>query len=245
MLGMTTTSDPGMTGFREIAEALGGGIREKSLVFIEGEARSGKSILSQYITCGVLHSKESSVAYYSTDCNSHTLLARMNSMSLDAGHDLVTDRFRVYKMGSVHTYQGAEKSLQIITRHIMALPTRFRLVVIDSPSPYLLHLDPAGKIDFLESCKVLCQDNRTVVLTLDSHVFGNKTRFRFYAISDYYLQLKSQDVMLGKGQYDTRVIKSLEVTKLAGAERWGTEPYKFEIKRGTGIQILPFMRIRV
>ncbi len=36
MLGMTTTMDAVITGVRDIAEALGGGIRENSLVLIEG-----------------------------------------------------------------------------------------------------------------------------------------------------------------------------------------------------------------
>jgi archaellum biogenesis ATPase FlaH len=245
MLGMTTTSDPGMTGFKDIADALGGGIRENSLVFIEGAARTGKSILSQHIACGVLHYKDSAVAYYSYDYNSETLLEQMNSMSLDVRHDLVTDRFRVYKMGTPFTFKGAEKSLKIIIRHIMALPFRFKLIIIDSPSPYLIHLNPMYKLDFLDICKQLATGERSIILTLDSHVFENNTQIRAFEMSDYYLRLKSQDMMLEKGHYDTRIIKSLEIIKLGGAERWGAEPCKFEIKPGVGIQILPLMRIRV
>ena len=70
MLGMTTTSDPGKTGIKDIAEALGGGIRENTLVLVEGETRTGKSVLTQHIAYGVLRSKESAVAFYSSDNNS-------------------------------------------------------------------------------------------------------------------------------------------------------------------------------
>ena len=59
MLGMTTTSDPGTTGVKDIAEALGGGIREQALIIIEGEASTGKSVLSQHIAYGVLNAKQS------------------------------------------------------------------------------------------------------------------------------------------------------------------------------------------
>ena len=245
MLGMTTTSDPGTTGVRDIAEALGGGIREGSLVLLEGESKTGKSVLCQHVAYGVLHSKGSPVAYYSTEFNSETLVAQMESMSLETRHDLVTDRFRIYKMGAKNVLRDAEKSLQIILDHILELPERFQLVIIDSPSPFLSLVDRVKKMDFLQACKKLCERDRTIVMALDTHVFESKTLLRAYAMSDYYLRLRSHDVMLDTGQYDTRVIKALEVTKLAGAERFGQEGIKFEIKTKVGIQLLPFVQIKI
>lgn len=245
MLGMTTTSDPGTTGVRDIAEALGGGIHEGSLILVEGEARTGKSVLCQHIAYGVLHSKGSPVAYYSTDYNSETIVTQMDSMSLDTRHDLVTDRFRIYKMGAQNVLRYAEKSLQLILDHIVALPDRFRLVIVDSPSPFMTRVSPVVKVDFLQACKELCEQDRSIVLALDTHVFESKTLLRAYAMSDYYLRLRSHDAILSTGQIDTRVIKALEVTKLAGAERWGQEGIKFEIKPRMGIQILPFVQIKV
>ncbi|HJX14082.1 MAG TPA: ATPase domain-containing protein [Dehalococcoidales bacterium] len=245
MLGMTTTSDPGKTGIKDIAEALGGGIRENTLVLVEGETRTGKSVLTQHIAYGVLRSKESAVAFYSSDNNSDALQAQMESMSLDVKQDLVTDRFRVFKMGSRNVLRDAMKSLQLIINHIVALPERFRLVIVDSPSLYMSQLSPTVKVDFLQTCKELCERGRTIVLVLDTHVFESKALVRAYALSDYYLRLRSQDMVLGAGQIDTRLIKVLEVTKLGGAERWGQEGIKFEIKPRVGIQILPFVQIKV
>ncbi len=245
MLGMTTTNDPGTTGVRDIAEALGGGIHEGSLVLVEGETRTGKSVLCQHIAYGVLHSKGSPVAYYSSDYNSETLVTQMDSMSLDTRHDLVTDRFRIYKMGTPNVLRNAEKSLQLILDHIVELPQRFKLIIVDSPSPLITRVSPVIKVDFLQACKELCEQDRSITLALDTHVFESKTLFRAYAMSDYYLRLRSHDVMLDTGQIDTRVIKALEVTKLAGAERWGQEGIKFEIKPKMGIQLLPFVQIKV
>ncbi|MFH1646668.1 MAG: ATPase domain-containing protein [Chloroflexota bacterium] len=245
MLGMTTTSDPGKTGIKDIAEALGGGIRENALVLVEGEARTGKSVLTQHIAYGVLRSKESAVAFYSSDNNSDALQAQMESMSLDVKQHLVTDRFRVFKMGSRNVLRDALKSLQLIINHIVSLPERFQLVIVDSPSVFMTQLSPTVKVDFLQTCKELCERNRTIVLVLDTHVFESKALVRAYAMSDYYIRLRSQDMVLGAGQIDTRVIKVLEVTKLAGVERWGQEGIKFEIKPRVGIQILPFVQIRV
>jgi archaellum biogenesis ATPase FlaH len=100
-------------------------------------------------------------------------------------------------------------------------------------------------VDFLQSCKELCGKDRTIVLAIDSSVFEKKTLLRAYAMSEYYLKLRSHDALLETGQIDTRIIKILEVTRICGADRWGQQGIKFEIKPGVGIQILPFVRIRV
>jgi archaellum biogenesis ATPase FlaH len=245
MLGMTTTDDPGTTGVKDIADALGGGIREGSLVIIEGETKSGKSMISQHITYGILRSRESAVAYYSAEDNSETLLSKMENIALDTRQDLVTDRLRVYGIKPDNNLRNSEKFLKLIVNHITKLPTRFKLAIIDSVTPYMSRVSPTVKIDFLQACKELCENERSIILALDSHVFEGKTLYRAYSMSDYYLKLRSNDMMLDTGQVDTRIIKILDVTKLGGAERHAGEGIKFEIKPGVGIQILPFVKVRI
>jgi archaellum biogenesis ATPase FlaH len=244
MLGMTTTNDPGTTGIRDIAEALGGGIRENSLMMIEGETKTGKSVLTQHIAYGVLHSRGSAIAYYSSEYGSDALIAQMESMDLETRHEVGTDRFRIYKMDTTNVLRRGEKLLKLIIEHILTLPPRFKLAIIDSPSLFMIRLSPSVKVDFLQACKELCEHDRSIILVIDTHILETKALIRAYAMSDYYLRLKSQDPLLEPGQIDTRVIKLLEVTKLGGAERRG-EGIKFEIKPNIGIQILPFVRVRV
>jgi flagellar protein FlaH len=246
MLGMTTTDDPGTTGIRDIAEAIGGGIKEDSLFLIEGEARTGKSVLCQHIAYGVLYSKGSAIAYYSTEYNNASLSKQMESMSMEIRDEIAADRFRVYFMGSQNMIANAEKALKLVVDHVKALPKQFQLVVIDSPSPLIQKIDVKPKLDFLQACKELCEgNNRSIIITLDSHAFESKTLMRAYAMSDYYVKLKSQNTVLASGQVDTRVIKMMDVTKLAGAERLGQKPLKFEIKPSVGMQILPLMQVRI
>jgi flagellar protein FlaH len=245
MLRMTTTADPVTNGVKEVAEALGGGIREGSLVLIEGEARAGKSVLCQHIAYGVLHAKDSSVAYYTTEDGEDGLISSMDSMLLYVRHGRVTDRFRIYPLGSNDVPRNAEKSLRLIINHISELPERFSLVVVDSVTQLMNHVNPTVKVNFLQACKELCEQGRSIVLVVDSHVFEGKTLYRAHAMSDYYLRLRSKDMMLETGQVDDRIIKILEVTKLAGADRPTQESINFEIKPKVGIQILPFVRVRV
>jgi flagellar protein FlaH len=245
MLGMVTTMDATTTGLKEIAEALGGGIREGSLVLIEGEVGAGKSVLSQYITYGILGARESSVAYYTSDGSTELLLANMDAMSLGVRHDFATDRFRIYPLAPDKAMKGAQEYLQLLLNHFSSLPGRFKLLIVDSVSPLMMRLNPMAKFDFLQLCKELCAQDRSIVLTLDTHIFEVATLSRVHAMSDYYLKLRSSDVMLASGQVDTRNIKVLEVTKLGGAERRAQEDLKFEIKPRVGIQILPLLRVKI
>jgi flagellar protein FlaH len=245
MLGMKTTSDTITTGMKEIAEALGGGINEGSLVLIEGETKSGKSVLSQYITYGILHSRDCSVACYATEYSVQGLVDQMDSMSLGIRQDIVTDRIRIISIGSEQFIKSGEKALLLLLKNISRLPLRFKLVVIDAVTPFMAHAHPDVKVNFLQACKELCEKGRSIVLVVDTHILEGKILNRAHEMSDYYLRLRSQDAMLQPGQVDTRVIKMLEVTKLGGADRRGQAGIKFEIKPRVGIQILPMVSVRV
>ena len=245
MLGMKTTADTLTTGMKEIAEALGGGINEGSLVVIEGEAKSGKSVISQYVTYGILHSRDCSVTYYSTEYSVQGLVDQMGSISLGIKQDIVTDRIRILSIGSKEFIKSGDKALQLLLRNIAGLPVRFKLVVIDAISPFMAHVSPEVKVNFLQACKELCEKERSIVLVMDTHILEGKILSRAHEMSDYYMRLRSQDAILQAGQVDTRVIKVLEVTKLGGADRRGQAPIKFEIKPRVGIQILPMVSVRV
>ena len=245
MLTMMTTQDPGTSGTRSIAESLGGGLQEGSLVIIEGGPHTGKSVLCRHITSGILDSHGTPVAYYSHEFHSYGLYQRMLAIGLDPSADITAGRFVVFKIYSRKVVREATKSLELLVNHIGRLPPQFKLVVIDSPSIYISRVSPIFKTDFLQACKEMCANGRTIIISIESHAFESKSLLRAYAMSDYYLKLKSQDSVLEGGKLDARVIKVLEVTKLAGAERWGEESMQFEIKPGIGIQILPIRRVKI
>jgi archaellum biogenesis ATPase FlaH len=245
MLGLTTTNDPGTSGMKEIAEALGGGFKEGAFVVIEGDAKTGKSILCQHITYGILNTRNASVAYYSSDYNTDGLTAQMNTMNMDVSEELAKDRLRVFKIYSKAVVREAHKSLKLIINHIQGLPPPYKLIIIDSASVYLARVNPLIKVDFLETCKEMCNKNRMIVTTLDTSACEFKVLQRSFQMSDYYIRLKNQDSVIDTDKIDTRIIKLMEVKRLAGAERWGQAGMKFEIKPRSGIQILPFMNVKI
>lgn len=245
MLGMTTTADTVTTGIREIAEALGGGIREGSLIMVEGEAKTGKSVICQYITYGILRSQQTSVAYFTKKYTSEGLVEQMKSISLDVSQDMATDRLRVYPIYEGNVITNSKQFLQQLINNIVGIPKRFKLVIVDSVTPLITRVDPVAKVDFIQVCKEMCRNERSVMLVIDRHIYEGRSLSRVYGMSDYYLELKTHDSILEPGQVDTRVIKMLNVTKLAGAERHSQGDIRFEIKPGAGLQILPFVKVRL
>ena len=245
MLGMVTTSDPGTSGVKDISEALGGGLKENSLVVIEGENGTGKSVLSQHIAYGVLRGRDTRVAYYSTEYNARGLMDQMMGLGLDVDRDVVTDRLRVFRVGTGPIIKDAHRALQGLLNHMAGIPEEFQIIFFDSPSWFMTHADPMIKIDFLHVCKEFSDAGRTLVLIIDTHVFEARSLARAFAVSDYYLQLRNFDTMLETGQMDLRVVKRLIVSKLGGVNRQAAEEIKFEIKPKVGIQLLPFVKIKV
>jgi flagellar protein FlaH len=71
-----------LSGNDEIDKRLGGGIPIGSLVLIEGENDTGKSVLCQQFTYGGSNQLQK-IAYYSTENTVKGMLAQMDSLSFD------------------------------------------------------------------------------------------------------------------------------------------------------------------
>ena len=246
MLNMTISNGTNSgVGVGDISGVLGGGIKEGSLVFIEGESDTGKSVMSQHLAYGLLSSKGYNVACYSIDYDSSGLIEQMDSMSLEARHEMATDRLRVFRINTEKALEDSDTYMKRFLNHLTKLDERFKLLVVDTASPFLSRVNTLTKIDFFHACKQLCEQKRSLILTLDTHAFNEDTLGRVYQMSDYYLKLKTPDMMLEAGRIDPRAIKIMEVTKLAGVEKHNQSGIRFEIKPKIGIQILPFMQVKI
>ena len=157
MLKATTTSDPLLSGFNSIAEILDGKLHAGSLMLIEGDKKSGKSILAQHLAHSVLKYRENAATYYVTDCTGTQLAADMASYSLDVSHDCAIDRLRIYKLGLCSSASDSERFLKLLTENIRQHPARFNVFMVDALTLFMSHIKPMAKIDFFLECKSLCR----------------------------------------------------------------------------------------
>ena len=85
------------TSHRALNELLGGGIVPGSLVLIEGDTKSGKSVISQNLVFDALQ-KGMGVQYFTTGGSSKRLVKRMHSIGLDVSGHVREDRLVVSEM---------------------------------------------------------------------------------------------------------------------------------------------------
>lgn len=227
-----------VTGIRELDEKIGGGIPIGSLGLIEGQSGAGKSVLSQHFVYGALTDALTSVAYYTTENTIKSLIGQMDSLSLTTLDYFLSDVFRIFPLALRSDTKHTNKRFHLLTRHFKQLPKQFTLIIIDSITLLLAHGDQVSIIDFFSSCKDLCDSGRTIVLVAHSYAFEEEMLSRSRSLCDTHLRLKLEQV-------GDRLVKTLEVLKVRGAERPTGDIVSFEVEPKMGMRIIPLAKAKV
>ena len=228
------------TGVPEVDDRLGGGIPVGSLVLIEGHSDAGKSVLCQHLAYGTAHiTDDIDVAYYTTENTTKSLIAQMDSLSLNIVDHFLADRLRILPL-AYHSkmLKDGKTPFTILNHHFDHLPESFKLIVVDSVTLLVSHSNPTTIIDFFSECKSLCDRGRTILLVAHSYAFEEDMLARIRSLCDARFRLKLE-------QMGDRLVKSLEVLKIHGAERPTGDVVSFDIEPQVGIRIIPLAKARV
>lgn len=226
------------SGNDEIDKKLDEGIPLGSLVLIEGENDTGKSVLCQQMTYGGLNQLRR-IAYYSTENTVKSILAQMDSLSLDISDFYSWGYFRVFPVhleGIEWTPDQMKGTLHLLATHIKSL--KERIIIIDSLTMFTYYSHEDSIFEFLTTLKNLCDEGYTFFVTLHQHAFKEDTLVRVRASCDCHLLLK-------KEQLTDRYISVMEVAKIRGAKRSIGNIVSFEVQPGFGIRIIPVSQARV
>ena len=238
MSPMNAKSDVIRTGVPEVDSKLGGGIPAGSLCLIEGDSDSGKSVLCQHLSHGTLVSGEASVAYYTTENSVKSLITQMDSLSLHTLDFFLADHFRIYPLTYGSKLKNSRELFHLMVNHFSRLPERFKLIIIDSITLLISHGGTVPIIDFFSDCKLLCDEDRSIILVAHSYAFDGDMLARTRSLCDARFRLKLEQV-------GDRMVKLMEVLKVRGAERPTGDVVSFEIEPQTGMQIIPLAKARV
>ena len=211
---------------------MGGGLPWGCVALLEGKHAAGKTVLCQHLTHSALQAA-SSVAFYTSETGSPSLLTQMASLRLDVMDHFLLDRLRVFPLQLTDQYPEPDELLQVLLEHIVALPREFQFLVVDSLTPFLSRCSRSTILNFFIECRQLCSQGKTIVLTLDSRPALSPVAAQIYPWCDVHLSLQMEAVMV------ERVVKALRVLKSAG-ERPGNpaEKVHFEVREGLGINVL-------
>ena len=224
------------TGSTEIDKKLGGGIPIGSLVLLEGQSDSGKSVLSQHFSHGAVTSGMS-VAYYTSENTVKSLITQMASLNLDITDYFLCDHFRIYPIESGVREITTQQAFSELMNHLRGLPAEFKLAIVDSLTAVVAHSDDQSILDFFAGCKRLCDQGLTIVAVVHSYAFDERVLIRVGSLCDTRLMLKVE-------QMGERLVKIMEVAKVRNADQSTGNVISFDVEPGLGMKIIPMSKAK-
>ena len=222
------------TGNTEIDKKLGGGIPVGSLTLIEGQSDAGKSVLAQQMMWGALRDKHR-VVIFSTENTVKSLVSQMSSLGLDILDPLLLGWIRIYQL------QATKTDLSVCFEIIidwMEHNKSYSLIVVDSLTPIIAYSSIEKVLSYFERCKAICDDGRTIVNIAHSFAFNEEILIRIRSMCDAHLRLGIEEV-------GDKLIKTLEVGKVRGADKGTGNILSFDVEPGIGMKILPLSKAKV
>ena len=223
------------SGNREIDQKMGGGIPAGSLTLIEGANDTGKSVLTQQLMWGALQ-QGFSLATYTTENTIKSLLKQMDSLSLDVSDYFIFGRLQIYPIHLKGVeWAGGIPLLDYIASHIKAKPGE--VILIDSLTVFVSDASDNAILNFFTSCKNICDSGKTILITAHTFAFSEEMLTRVRSICDAHLSLKKEEV-------GDRLIRTLEVAKIRGAQKTTGNVVAFEVEPAFGLRIIPISKVK-
>lgn len=223
------------SGNAEIDKKMGGGIPANSLTLIEGPNASGKSVLTQQIMWGAAQ-QGFTVASYTTENTAKSLLKQMGSLAFDVSDYFVFGKFRIYPI----RVKGTEWLEDVAFLKYIADDLKRKkeeVIVIDSLSIFVSHSSERDVFDFFTACKNLCDLGKTIMVTLHDYVFSEEMLTRVRSICDAHLSLRMEEM-------GDKLVKTMKVAKIRGAQRTTGNIIAFDIEPGFGFRIIPLSKAK-
>jgi flagellar protein FlaH len=220
------------TGNGELDLKMGGGIPLGSLTLIEGSSGAGKSVLVQQMIWGSLHNSFQ-LSVFTTENTIKSLIRQMRSLSLDVLDYLLLNRLRVYQLEVAS--MGAEAPHFLLDA--IGQKGHCDLVFVDSLTSAIAQSSSEGVLSFFEGCKRLCTKMRSVVIVLHSHAVGGELLIRLRSLCDAHLQLRTEQV-------GDKMVRTMEVSKIRGADQTTGNIVSFEVEPGWGMRLVPINKVK-
>jgi len=220
------------TGNAEFDRKMGGGIPIGSLTLIEGQSGAGKSVLTQQLIWGSLNDGQNA-AVLTTENTVKSLVSQMASLNLDILDHLLLGNLKVYP---VQVAEMKEGGLQVMSDAMWQIRKGGSLYM-DSLTSMIAYSPEQEVLKFFEDCKRISGDEATIFVVVHSHALTESLLIRIRSLCDALLRLRIEEV-------GDRLVKTLEVAKIRGANKKTGNIVSFDIEPGWGLRIIPLSKAR-
>ncbi|HHC19371.1 MAG TPA: AAA family ATPase, partial [Euryarchaeota archaeon] len=177
----------------ELNQKLGGGLPVGAVVLLEGQYGSGKSVISQRFTYGLL-SNGHTVTYITTELTFRGFLEQMESLNYPVIMFILDEKLKVFP---VYPLLGKSKARKSFLKTIMSSPQLFttNVTIFDTFSSLVKYdLQPENVYTALEFLKKITLKEKTVVITVDPSDLDDKVLSAIRSTADVYLELQTSMV---------------------------------------------------
>ena len=208
-----------------------------SLTLVDGPPSSGKTVLCQHLAHQALQEGRS-VAYFTSERTIRGLVAHMGALGFDVAKEVQARRMLVYPIPEPAPGINPDHLMTSLAQDISRLPARYDFIVVDAITYLASYAQERALTSFMSSCKVLCDDGRSIILVAHPELFEAKTMDRLEVLCDTHLRLRSE-------QMGSKTWRMLQVRKTRSAEADSLREVSFQVVPGLGVQTAPFRRVRV
>jgi flagellar protein FlaH len=227
-------------GVSELDRDLGGGVPYPSLISIEGEYGSGKTILVQQVVHGMLETGLR-VCVVSSEATVKEYLSMMESVRLDVYRYYLSGQLTVYPLhveGGRWSELLSSFFLRVIANFLELKEKRYDVVIIDSLSVLTVGTPPHEFLTFITRMKNLVSAGKTVVITFHPEFLSESSIMKLRASSEVYLVLKNTSI----SGID---VKLLRIIKLWGVSGDRKSSITLEINPHIGLRVMPLSGVKV
>ncbi len=220
------------TGNGDLDSKMGGGVPMGSLTLIEGDSGAGKSVLSQQMMHGCLVDGYK-LSLFTSENTVKSLVKQMRSLNLDILDYLLLDKLRIFPIETSRLGKEAPPTLSKAMKNEKGR----NMIFVDSLTSSIPLSSDKEVLGFFEDGKRMCSDGTTVIIVIHSHGLTRELLTRIRSLCDAHLQLRTEEV-------GNKLVKTLEVTKVRGAEQTTGNIVSFEVEPGWGIRVIPINKVR-
>jgi archaeal flagellar protein FlaH len=220
------------TGNMDLDGKMGGGIPVGSLTLIEGDSGAGKSVLGQQMMRGCL-TDGFKLSIFSSENTVRSLVKQMRSLNLDILDYLLLGSLRVFSIETSTLGRQAIPTLVSAMKHEKGRD----MVFVDSLTSSIPQSSDNEVLAFFEESKRLCSDGTTIITIVHSHGLSRELLTRVRSLCDAHLRLRTEEV-------GSKLVKTLEVTKVRGADQATGNIVSFEVEPGWGMRVIPINKVK-
>ncbi len=214
----------------ELSRNLGGGLPRSSLILIEGEDGSGKSILAQRISYSLVK-KDVSVTYISTELNTLTFAEQMASMDYDVTKEMLSGRLLFIPMFPLLGYTTLDPAFfdKLLTNKEVF---RSEVIIIDTLSFLLIHNNLSYKesFNFISILKRFTSLGKTIIFCVDQTHLNETFLTLLRSVSDIYLSV-------AVNSFAGQVVRVISVNRFKRPESAFVNKIPFKVEPGKGLTI--------